>query len=324
MIFFVSTLALFFAVACEKEITVDLPHVEQKIVIEGTIYNDQPPIVMLSWSQGYFETTDIESILNMYIHGATVRLSDGNTEYPLQEFCASSLTEAELTFASDILGIPVDEIQAMDLCIYTNLSLLGQPGKTYTLTVDYDGHHLSSVTSIPELVYLSDTKFQIVSTLPNDSLGFLFAKLEDPDTLGNAYRWSAKRINHYPQWIPDEELRGRQKDLNFVAPLGSVIDDSFFNGLSFEFMYYRGTTPNTSQYDDLNHERGYYKRGDTVVVRGCSIDRGAYKFLYSLESMVGNQGSPFSLPANLESNVHGGGLGAFVGYGAIYDTIVCQ
>jgi len=106
--------------------------------------------------------------------------------------------------------------------------------------------------------------------------------------------------------------------------LGSVTDDVFFNGLTFEFGYYRGTIPNTTAFDDWNIERGFFKRGDTVAVRGCSIDRNAYKFLYSLETMVSNQGSPFSLPANLESNVRGGGLGAFIGYAAVYDTVFCQ
>jgi len=59
------------------------------------------------------------------------------------------------------------------------------------------------------------------------------------------------------------------------------------------------------------------------VVRGCVIDRGVFRFIQSLESQVSNQGSPFALPYNLQSNVSGG-LGVFAGYGASYDTVVCE
>ena len=73
---------------------------------------------------------------------------------------------------------------------------------------------------------------------------------------------------------------------------------------------------------DLNDERSFFKVGDTVAIRGCTIDRAAFKFIRSLEAQVGNQGSPFAVPFNLESNLTGG-LGAFIGYGAVYDTVVC-
>lgn len=324
LLYIVCLSLLFPFISCEKEITVDLPKTEPKIVIEATLFSEQQPLVMLTWSQGYFDPTDLNSLQNMFVHDAVVSITDGISNYPLAEICTSELTPEQLEFAAQFLGLSVEEIQAFNICIYTNFTLVGQPGTVYTLKVDYQDHHLTSTARIPELVYLSNVRFEVVSSLPNDSLGFIFANITDPDTVGNAYRWFAKRISHYPQWVPDESLRGEQKDRGFIAPLGSVVDDTFFNGLDFEFGYYRGTTPNTNKYDDLNNERGFFKRGDTVVVRGCVIDKNAYKFLYSLEAMVSNQGSPFSLPANLESNVRGGGLGAFIGYGAVYDTVVCQ
>ena len=108
-----------------------------------------------------------------------------------------------------------------------------------------------------------------------------------------------------------------------IAPLGSVADDEFFNGLTFEFAYFRGTSLNSQKEDDLNEERGYYKIGDTVAVRGCVIDYDAFLYLYALESQVANSGSPFSVPNNIPSTVEGG-LGAFIGYGVFNDTIYCQ
>ncbi len=309
-------------VSCEKEITVDLPRVEPKIVVEGSIYQDQPPLIMLTWSQGYFDPTSLETLQNLFVHDAIVTLTVDEQSYVLPEYCSSDLTPEELEFASAALGIPVETILSLNLCIYTSLNLLGEVGKVYHLDIQYPGHHCTSVTKLPELVYIDTLYFNIVSSHPNDSLGFIFGILTDPDTIGNAYRWFAKRINHYPQWIDDEDLRGKQKDFNYIAPLGSVFDDEFFNGLSFEFAYYRGTEPNTSKFDDRNIERGYFKIGDSIAVRGCTMDRNAYKYIYSFESQISNQGSPFAVPFNLETNVVGG-LGAFIGYGAIYDTVVC-
>lgn len=321
-----STLALMlFMLGCEQEITVDLPEATPKIVVEGFIYNEQPPLVMLTWSQGYFKPINASTLANMYVHDAVVTISDGINTYPLIERCTSDLTESDLELASQALGIPVSQLQALNLCLYAPeniFDVVGVPGRIYTLNVEYPGHSLSATTKVCELVELDSVWFDIVSTIPNDSLGFVFGRLTDPDTLGNAYRWFAKRINRYPPWVPDNELAGTQKDFNYIAPLGSALDDAFYNGLSFEFGYYRGSEPNSSKFDDLNNERGFFKRGDTIAIRGCAIDKRAYDFIASLEDQAANQGSPFSIPFNLKSNVTGG-LGAFIGYGAVYDTVVC-
>lgn len=311
---------------CEQEITVDLPEAEPKIVVEGFIFNGQPPLVMLTWSQGYFAPINASTLANLYVHNAQVTISDGINTYPMIERCTSELNEADLELASQALGVPVSQLLALNVCVYVPeniFDVVGVPGRIYTLNVEYEEHSLSAATKVCEVVALDSVWFEIVSTIPNDSLGFIFGTLTDPDTLGNAYRWYAKRINRYPAWIEDEELRGTQKDFNYIAPIGSALDDAFYNGLSFEFGYYRGTEPNSTKFDDLNNERGFFKKGDTVAIRGCSIDKKAYDFIASLEDQAANQGSPFSIPFNLKSNVTGG-LGAFIGYSATYDTVICQ
>jgi hypothetical protein len=64
------------------------------------------------------------------------------------------------------------------------------------------------------------------------SLGHGF---RDPDTLGNGYRWLAKRINAGPD--------GGPKDAGFVAPFFSVFEDRFVNGLTFDFNFARVPFP---------------------------------------------------------------------------------
>jgi hypothetical protein len=331
-LFFISIAAFLLATlcSCEKEITVDLPEVEKKIVVEGSILPGEIPLVILTWTQGYFEPTDATSLQNIFVHDAEVTITENGRLHKLTEYCASDpLIKPFLAEASALLGLSVESLQSLNLCVYTKFSLpesedalVGEVNTTYKLEVHKDNYHITGETKIPSLVELDTVYFDIINPDFQDSLGILFGNLTDPDTSGNAYRWFAKRINHYPSNIPDAGLRGKQKDLTFIAPFGSVYDDSFFNGLSFEFAYPRGIEANSAKFDDLNDERSFFKVGDTVAIRGCTIDRAAFKFIRSLEAQVGNQGSPFAVPFNLESNLTGG-LGAFIGYGAVYDTVVC-
>jgi Domain of unknown function (DUF4249) len=312
-------------VACEKEIEVEIPAVDPKVVVEGNIEQGQPPIVLLSWSQGYFEPTDLNSLSEMYIKGATVTVSDGVNTVQLDEICTADIPAEFLELAAEALGFSAEQLQQFNICAYSKLddqTIWGEEGKIYNLTIDYNEHHLTAQTKICNLVELDNLWFEIMTNDPNDSLGFIFGNLTDPDTLGNAYRWYAKRINHYPAW-EDSSIAGEQKDAGYIAPIGSVFDDEFFNGLSFEFGYYRGALINSDKRDDIDVERGFYKTGDTVAVKGCVIDRGVYNFLSAFEDQISSQGSPFSVPFNVPSNINGG-LGVWAGYGAVLDTVICQ
>lgn len=317
-------------VGCEKDITVDLPQAETKIVVQGSIEPGQPPIVILTYSSGYFDPADANALSNSYVRDAQVKMIRGNDTIALEMYCTDDLSPVELLVASEFLGLPPETVLALNICLYTvslsnsNPNALGVAGETYTLLVDKDQHHLKAVTKLNFPIPLDSIWFASPSGNAQDSLGFIYGSLSDPDTLGNAYRWSSKRINRYPQWITsDTYLRGQQKDLVFTNPLPSVYDDEFFNGLSFEFAYYRGRIPFSDKFDDRQEERGFFKRGDTVVVKGSSIDMNVFKFFKSYEDQLANQGSPFATPNNAKSNVEGG-LGVWAGYGAYYDTLICE
>ncbi len=233
---------------CEKEITVDLPDSGPKIVVEGSIEQGQPPIVFLTWSQGYFDPVDLQSLTQFYVRGATVKVSNGTETIELDEVCTSELPGPLLEVVAEMLGFSPEDLAAVDICGYISLdpAITGEVGKEYTLTVDYEDTHLHAVTKINELVALDSLWFEITSTGPTDSLGFIFGILNDPDTLGNAYRWFAKRISRYPMWennltqgIYEPGLGGQQEDAGYIAPLGSVFDDEFFNVLSFYLGFIR-------------------------------------------------------------------------------------
>ncbi|MEO0404399.1 MAG: DUF4249 family protein, partial [Bacteroidota bacterium] len=226
-----------------------------------------------------------------------------------------------LPIVSDLTGLSPEVLSQVEICAYTNLdgTMWGEFNTTYNLEVNFEGETLTATTKINNAVTLDSLWFSIPNAQAGDSLGFAYAILNDPDTAGNAYRWWARRVNRYPEW---SEQAGEVKDPFFIAPLGSAYDDQFFNGLEFEFAYYRGAQLNSGKEDDLNEERGFFKIGDTIAVRGAQIDRGVFRFISAMEDQIGTAGSPFASPANLPSNVEGG-LGMFAGYSTYYDTIIC-
>jgi len=308
--------------SCEKEITVDLPEAESLIVVEGTIENGFPPIIFLSQSQGYFDPINAETLQNFYLCDAEVTLTvDGQTD-TLDMISAASLSPEQLELVADLIGVPAEQIVANNFCAYTtfNPAFWGQFNKEYSLKVLHNGRTVTAKTKLNTAIPLDSLWFDSPSGNPTDSLGFLYASISDPDTLGNCYRWSAKRINKYT-YAPAEEsfLIGQVKDQDFIYPFNSVTDDAFFNGLSFEFSYYRGRALNSEKYDDKGEEGGYYKLGDTVVVKDQTIDYPSFQFIFDFENQGGG---PFALPYNLKSNVVGG-LGAFIAYGSTLDTVIC-
>jgi len=275
--------ALWLAASCEKDVTVDLPAGDARVIVEGYIENGASPYVLLSRSTGYFAPFDSLSLINSGIRGALVIIRDGSV--------ADTLVEVSKQYGY----------------LYVSTNLTGTVGKSYSLYVRTpQGEELTAETHCYPPVPLDSTWFKVQ---PNeDSLGFAWAHLTDPDTLGNVYRWFAKRIG---------------KDEVFIAPIGSVFEDKFINGTSFDFAYNRGELPNSNAEDDNNEEDGYFKVGDTIVVKFCTAGRATFDFWRSAETQISNNGNPFAGITYVEGNVSGG-LGIFEAYTPSYDTIYAE
>lgn len=306
--------------SCQKAIEVDLPEVEQEYVVEGRIEIGTPPIVILSETQGYFEEASVESVFGTFVHDASMTMTTSNGDsFPLTEICSSSIPDSLLDDVSALTGIPAESLGFFDYCIYTSLdpNALGEENTFYHLDIDISGHQITSSTKIPGAVPLDSTWFEVEGDL--DSLGFIWAYLSDPDTTGNYYRWYAQRINIHTF---GEEI-GTVKDPFPIAPFGSIFDDKFFNGLTFDFAYSRGEIGNLEGQDDEGPEEGYFKSGDTVVVKFCSTTRENFLYIRTLENQAATAGSPFASPGNLPFNIEGG-IGVWAGYAPAYDTVICE
>jgi len=302
--------------ACSKDVELSFPDVPSEVVVDGRIETGLPPIVFLTRTQSFNAALNSEALEGIFVNDAIVTVSNGQDTIQLQELCASELEGEELILASELLGVAPEDLATINYCVYVDLtlSMLGEEGKTYTLDIQTPNEGvLHAETFIPMAVPLDSLWFELWAD--SDSLGFLHAEFSDPSGVRNAYRWWAQRTNSYPG-------AGVMKDFNYIAPIGSVFEDAFFDGLSFEIFYNRGTVSNSNKPDDNNEESGFYKLNDTVSVKFASTILEVEDFISTSDDQLVSVGSPFAIPTNLPSNVLGG-RGLWAGYSPLFFQVIC-
>lgn len=270
--------------SCEKEIEVALPDYDTKLVVEGWIEQGKGPVVILSRSAGYFDQIDSTSIRKLIVTTAKVTVSSGEEEEVLT-----------LVKDSDIFPY----------YIYQGNSLKGESGKSYKLTVESAGKTYTAETSVPTAASLDSIWFEL---LPGeDSLGYLWASLQDDVSERNYYRLFTKR---------------KHLDKKYVPVYLSTITDQYFEGERVDFSLLRGAENLADVKDDL-----YFSVGDTVSIRLCTMPRAHYDFWRTVEQEMYTGANPFVSTGNdIISNIEGegGALGIWGGYGASYYTFVVR
>ena len=177
--------------------------------------------------------------------------------------------------------------------IYQGTEIMGEAGKTYQLTIYSEDKVYTASTSIPSEAQLDSLWFQKKSE--TDSLGLIFGKFQDDAASEDYYRIFTQR---------------KSKDKKFVPIYLSAIGDQFFNGQSFTFSLLRGSESLSDVQDDI-----YFRLGDTIRVKVCTIDRSHFDFWRTLERELYVTGNPFSSSGNeVISNISGGALGVWGGY----------
>lgn len=305
----VPLVGLLLFVSCEKVIDIDPPEGATGIVFEGSIESGSFPIIIISRSQGYFTpiTTSASALAEFLVDTAEVYVEVDGVEYMLDRICLSNLPPEFQAEAQSILGIS-ELPDGFDICIYASLdpALTGVPGKTYTMRAIVDGNEYRSTTKIPELVALDSLWFKLDINSASDTFGFIWAKLPDPDTLGNNYYIWTKRLG---------------RDNGFTSVGGASFDDRFFNGQTFDFNMSRGRR--FGVFDANEEEEGRFRAYDTVVVKFATIDAPVERFWGTARAATSAGFNPFASPVTVISNVDNNGRGVWGGYGVTYDTIIC-
>lgn len=205
-------------------------------------------------------------------------------------------------------GTTTDTLKEIDPAqgyVYAGFNIMGQQGKTYHLNVVVDGKSYTANSTILNPAPLDSLYFK--GEL--DSLGFIWQRFSEPAGAGDCYRWFAKRLG---------------KDDLYAAPFVSAFEDKFIDGKSFDFAYDRGPQPNKIQEYRDDPEQGYFKRGDTVVVKLCKIGKKEYDFWNTYYQNKASNSNPFSAPSNVKGTFDDERdvFGAFVAYAPYFDTII--
>lgn len=283
-LFTLSALSLLSLIGCTEDINLTVLGGEQKIVIEGSIENGKPASVIVTRNSPLSQTVDFEKIL---VRDAQVYVSNG------------TITEALLLETDSAVSA---------FFVYKGAAVIGVTGQTYYLTVVADGKTFTATTTIPAPIPLDSVWWK--PQPPEDSLGYAWAYLSDPPGTGNAYRWFAKRPT---------------KDRRFIAPSGAIFDDKFIDGKGFEFSYNRGDDPAGDPKvlaKEPENEHNFFKKKDTIYIKFCTLDPKASQFYITYENALQSSGNPFASPVTIVSNIKGGGLGVWAGFGVTYDTIM--
>jgi hypothetical protein len=283
--------AIFLFYACEKEITVDLPQPDPKVCVEGYIFEGERPYIILTRNAGYFDPIDSASIVNSFIFNGTVIVSDGiNTD----TLAFQQANESPLGFAY----------------VDATPTVIGQAGKTYNLTVIADGQTVTSTTTIIAPTPLDSTRWKLDGQ--EDSLGLVWIYFTDPGVDLRGYRIMSRRVS---------AIEGRNEPYfrtNFY------FENALFAGQQAPVGFGRAEQYGEGLLDEGpdDPDFGYYRVGDTVQLRLCTIDKPYYDFLNTLGNSIGSSGSPFASPNNVQSNIVGG-LGGWGGHGVTQYQIVC-
>jgi hypothetical protein len=302
-------LSVFGLFACEKEFAPDLPTTADDIVVEGFIEavpqgrQAIPPYVLLTKAIPFFK--EITSFGGFYVNGAEVWVSDGKDSARLQEFCWKDLDSTTKRLAAINFGINLDSVNAnFNFCAYIDAAQRIKPvvGKTYFLRIKTkEGLIMTAQTTIPRVVSIDTAIFiKPPGTNKNDSMAQMRATINEP--IGkDFYRYFAS-VNRS----------------SYLVRRSSVIDDAFFDGQRTTFNLLN-TQPRPK--NDPPENFGLFRRGDTISIKYCTIDKAHYDFWRTLE-FNSNNGGPFASYTKVKHNIVGG-LGVWGGYAATYyDAIV--
>jgi Domain of unknown function (DUF4249) len=274
---------------CEKNIDFALTEAPNVVAVDARIENGLPPVVVLTKSFSFFSSISPEVLVNSFVRNAVVTISNGTLMHQLKEYA---------TLIAPGVNIYAYSIDSSSL----GTAFIGELNKGYTLTIVSEGKEYTASTTIPPLSKKIDSLWWKQAPFQDDTTKIvLMAKATDPPGLGNYGRYFTKK-NSGP-FLPGEN---------------SVFNDEVIDGTTYNVQIEQGVDLNNRPKPDSN----YFKRGDTITMKLCNIDKATYSFWSTWEFAAQSIGNPFSQPGKILGNISNGALGAFYGYASFYKTLV--
>jgi len=285
MRYFISAFFLFL-VSCEKDINIKLDPSQTKLVVDATIENGQAPVVFLSKSVDFFSKINPQVLTASLVRNARIKIGDGTSEVILTE--DSIIRNTSKVFFYTTSG--------------SALFFRGKINTKYTITIEVLGEVYTATTTIPEITRRIDSLWweKIPFAEDTNDVRVMF-KGTDRVGFGDYIRYFTKK--------------GQEP---FLPGINSVFDDQIVDGSTYTVQIDKGFDKNVEFADSLSN----FKRGDTVTIKLCNIDKGTYDFWRTYEFSFQSIGNPFSSPTRILGNISNDALGYFGGYGAQYRTVI--
>lgn len=279
------------ASSCEKNIDFNLKNADPVLVVDAQIESGKPPTVILTKSLHYFSSITPGLLDSSFVHNALVTVANGSRIQTLKEYSF----HLGGGYTAYYYGIDSSNLSAI---------FVGQFNKEYLLRIVSEGKEYIAKTTIPLLAKYPDSIwFKQAPQNPDTTKRVLMVRTTDPPGLGNYIRYFTKKNSG--DFLPGEN---------------SVFDDKVIDGTTYEAQVDPGVDNNTPvSYDD-----NYFKKGDTVTLKLCNIDKATYTFWNTWEFSRQSIGNPFSQPGKVVGNISNGALGVFCGYAAWFGTIVAH
>ena len=285
------SMVLFSFAACEKNIDFNLQNVAPLLVVDAQIENGLAPLVVLTQSFGYFHTVNSQVLQQLFVHNADVYIDNGTRLNKCKEFTVPIGGGYSVYYYGLDSSLP-------------NTQFLGQFNTRYRLTIKSDGKVYNSSSTIPLLAKFPDSLwFKRAPFNPDTNARILMARTTDPPGLGNYIRYFTKKNSG-----------------GFLPGANSVFDDAVIDGTTYELQVDPGIDRNAI----IPPNENYFRKGDTVTLKLCNIDKASFTFWNTWEFAQQSIGNPFAQPNSVIGNISSGALGAFCGYAAWYKTIVAR
>ena len=282
------------------------------LVVDGCIETGLNPIVLLSQSSSIYSPTDLSAFLENYIYSADVKIVNQSDTFNLELKAITNLDTLHQKKLAEMLGLKKHkQVLELPIFIFSTDMLIGEVNQDYELIVNHNAKSYSGITQISGPTALESLYWDIEPQ--TIEYGYSWAQLKDQAGQYDAYKWEVKRLNL--------KNNGKPKDDIYMTTRDAYFDDTFFDGLTFDFPYENPMPRRDSTH--LSEFKRMYRLGDTVVVKFSKLDKATYSFFKSKASQVSNGGNPFATPINIPSNMNEGALGVWAGYSPHYDTLYC-
>lgn len=162
--------------ACEKTIHFDLDQSPSSLVVDASIENNKPPVVVLSSSLNYFSQITPDILENSFVHDAVVTVSDGLNTRQLKEYVVDSDAYNYYYYSIDTIA-PSDHF-------------VGQFNTHYTLLIQSNGKQYSASTNITSVRKKIDSLWWLPAPEnPDATAVVLDGRITDPAGYGDYIRY---------------------------------------------------------------------------------------------------------------------------------------